>query len=318
MNIIPIVFTINNNFVIPCGVTITSLLLNAFTDTFYDFYILHNIENLDKENIDKIRILSNSFPNCNISFKEVGKVFQDISIYEYLPVEAYYRILIPDIFSELKKIIYADVDMIFQQDLFSVFNSSIKNNELIGAVLDLQIVDNYYHDSTLPNKIGNTVYDYVNAGFLIMNLELMRKESLKEKFYQILKRNDKVNDQDVINTVCRKKIEFLPQEFNFQLSHFVNFYWGKTEVNDLPTFKELFSKGTLHYTGPNKPWNSLNCLCADTWWYYYKRSVFYNDKYYFEHQQSIHEAIRRDIKKTSIKKILLHLLSRLKHVIKYN
>lgn len=318
MNIVPIIFAIDKNVVMPCGVTLTSLLINARFDTFYDVYILYNSSSLNSDDIHKLERIKNIYSNCSLTFRDVGNIFQSISVSGHMTVETYYRILIPDLFSQFDKVIYADIDLIFQQDLFDIYSSSLENSEYIAAVLDLVLVEQNYAESDLPQLINSTPYDYVNAGFLIMNLELLRNESIKNEFAKHLKIKYNQNDQDIINIVCRNRIEKLPQEFNFQLSHFVNFYWGKTEVNDLPTFKELFSKGTLHYTGPNKPWNSLNCLCADTWWYYYKRSVFYNDKYYFEHQQSIHEAIRRDIKKTSIKKILLHLLSRLKHVIKYN
>jgi len=50
MSSIPIVFAIDNNVVMQCGVTITSLLMNAEADTFYDIYILCNQSQLMDEN----------------------------------------------------------------------------------------------------------------------------------------------------------------------------------------------------------------------------------------------------------------------------
>ena len=40
MNIIPIIFAIDNNVVMQCGVTITSLLMNAKEETFYDIHLM--------------------------------------------------------------------------------------------------------------------------------------------------------------------------------------------------------------------------------------------------------------------------------------
>jgi lipopolysaccharide biosynthesis glycosyltransferase len=318
MNRVPIVFAIDSNVVMPCGVAITSLLLNAKAETFYDIYILHNSQNLSSNNIEKLNRISGVFSNCSLIFKDVGNVFKDVSITGHLTVESYYRILIPDLFPQFDKVIYADIDLIFQFDLFDIYNSSLLNEELIAASLDLAIIGNCYVESNLPKMIGSSVYDYFNAGLLIMNLKIMRSDFIKNEFAKHLKMKYNQNDQDIINIVCRNRIEKLPLCYNFQQSHFINYYWGKTEEDNLLSFNNLFSTGTLHYTGKDKPWNSLTCLCADTWWYYYKRSIFYNDLYYFKYQQSIHETIRRDIKNNSVKNIIIQLLSRMKRVILKN
>ena len=49
MNIVPIAFAFDNNLVMPAGICISSLMMNANEDTFYDIFILHSAsENLDK------------------------------------------------------------------------------------------------------------------------------------------------------------------------------------------------------------------------------------------------------------------------------
>ena len=46
---IPIIFCFDKNMVISAGVCITSLLLNKHSETFYDFIILYNEQDLTIE-----------------------------------------------------------------------------------------------------------------------------------------------------------------------------------------------------------------------------------------------------------------------------
>lgn len=42
MNIVPVVFAFDNNLILPACVCISSLMMNAKEDTFYDIFILHS------------------------------------------------------------------------------------------------------------------------------------------------------------------------------------------------------------------------------------------------------------------------------------
>lgn len=42
MNIVPIAFAFDNNLILPACVCISSLMMNANEDTFYDIFILHS------------------------------------------------------------------------------------------------------------------------------------------------------------------------------------------------------------------------------------------------------------------------------------
>lgn len=51
MNTIPIAFAFDNNLILPACVCISSLMMNANEDTFYDIFILHSANvTLKKEN----------------------------------------------------------------------------------------------------------------------------------------------------------------------------------------------------------------------------------------------------------------------------
>ena len=312
---IPIIFAIDNNVVMPCGVTITSLLKNAKADTFYDIYILCNQSKLD---VIGRKELNDAFANssqCRITFVDVslGEDFKetDWQTTGHLTTAAFYRLAIPLLFPQFGKVIYADVDMIFQQDLSELFVNSLQQQELIAAVLDLAIDDKYYFQSKLPSMIGKSVKDYFNSGFLVMNLKQMREENIVEQFNEHAKIRYDQNDQDVLNVVCSGRVQILPVLYNFQMNHFASFMWGRTSADI--HFGELFKYATLHYTGKFKPWNSLECVASDTWWHYYKMSPFYDDVVYFKRQYDLIESHKNDYRVKSNNQLLTRVMVNIKH-----
>jgi lipopolysaccharide biosynthesis glycosyltransferase len=219
--------------------------------------------------------------------------------------------VIPELFPQFDKVIYSDIDIIFQQDLSDLYANSLHDRDLIAAVLDLAINDEYYFQSPLPAKIGKSEKDYFNAGFLVMNLKQMREEKIVQTFLEHSKKGYDQNDQDVLNVVCNGRVQFLPTMYNFQLNHYSNYMWGRQ--NPDIKFGNLLKSATLHFTWKNKPWNSLECVAADTWWHYYKLSPFYDDKVYFKRQQDQIEASRNDYHNRTNKQLLIRVLVNIKH-----
>ena len=313
MNEVPIVFAIDNNVVMQCGVTITSLLMNAKADTCYKIFILHNQAQLNQEN--KLLLL-NAFehsPLCEIAFVDVGDAFKDSEglTEGHITTATYYRLAIPSLFPQFDKVIYADVDMIFQQDLCDVYHNSLLHDELVAAVPDLAYNDNCFFQSSLPARIGLNEKEYFNAGFLVMNLQQIRQGDVMAEFRRHSRIKYEMNDQDVLNIVCKGRVQMLPVMYNFQLNHFSNYMWGR-KSSDV-RFGELFKKATLHYTWKNKPWSSLECVAYDTWWHYYKMSPFYNDMFYFRRQYEQIEAARNDYRNINNKRLFTRILVNIKH-----
>lgn len=310
---IPIVFSIDNNVVMQCGVTITSLLLNAKPETHYDIYILCNQSQLNAQNREKLARPFADDNQCKVSFVDVGESFGETEemVNGHVTLATYYRLLIPVLFPQFDKMIYADIDMIFQQDLSELYQTSLQHGELLAAALDLSIDGKHYFRSDLPSKVGKSEKDYFNAGFLVMNLKQMREENVTEEFNRHSKIKYDQNDQDVLNVVCNGRVQILSSMYNFQLNHFSNYMWGR-KASEIQ-FGELFKHATLHYTWKHKPWNSLECVAYDTWWHYYKMSPFYDDMVYFKRQYDQIEAIRNDYHNRSNSQLFKRMLANFKH-----
>ena len=312
MNKIPIIFAIDDNVIVQCGVTITSMLLNAKEDTFYDFYVLYESQKLPEDCRNRLKEAFAYSKQCSISLVEVVEDYSGVNVIgETLTVATYYRLSIPSLFPQFDKVIYADIDMIFQQDLSELYQTSLQHGELLAAALDLSIDGKHYFRSDLPSKVGKSEKDYFNAGFLVMNLKQMREENVTEEFNRHAKIKYDQNDQDVLNVVCNGRVQILPSTYNFQLNHFSNYMWGRntSEIQ----FGELFKHATLHYTWKHKPWNSLECVAYDTWWHYYKMSPFYDDMVYFKRQYEQIEACRNDYHQRSNFQLFKRIMANVKH-----
>jgi len=263
---IPIFFSFNDNFTLPAGVCITSLLENADQDTFYDIYILYSNRRLKKNNIEKISLLEKEYQNCSISFLDLEDEFKDSFSNRHITIDTYYRLLIPYLIDNYDKVIYADVDIIFRKDLTELYSTEL-GKSAIGASVSLN----------KPRKIKNYSYfapgTYFNAGFLLMDLSEFRKiQDYKEKIAKLTMERFEFHDQDILNILFQGKVKFLPIKYNLSRSCL-----GSADTEEVRNnFREPV---VIHYTG-GKPWNGFISLKSDEWWDYYCRSIYYEPGYY--------------------------------------
>ena len=279
MNTIPIAFAFDNNLVMPACVCLSSLMMNAKPDTFYDIFILHSEkENLRKEELNQ---LPKHYPNCRIQYRTVGDVFDQAFEIRGITTPAYYRLLIPEIIPEYDKIIYSDVDVIFRDDLSAIFHNTDLSNCYLGGVDSLS--DLQPHLCEYYNKLGITAKGIIYSGNLIINSKKLKEDGIVARFKALSQNNYIYQDMDVLNLVCRGKINYMPMEFclttylNDYAVHDTSVlspYWSDAEIENAMT------KGIVHYNG-QKPWKGF-CPNFDIWWEYYRKSPYFDEKFYFE------------------------------------
>lgn len=128
-----------------------------------------------------------------------------------ISVVSYARLFLSSIVPEyVDKVIYIDCDTIVCNSILPMWNTNLEN-ALVAGVQDT--VDSYFNRII---KLDREVR-YVNAGILLINLCLWRKENIQNSF---LKYIDEMNgtvphhDQGVINHVCAERRVILPLRFN--------------------------------------------------------------------------------------------------------
>ena len=265
-----VVFSIDENFVDYLAVTIQSLVENSSANKKYIVSILANSFSARSK-----RILS-SFEkeNIKIEFYNVKEKLEELNIEKlretmHWSVATYYRILIPFLFPNDKKVLYLDCDTVILDDVSKMFECDLEDNS-IGAVIDYDT--ECYTKSRIEYmeeelKLKN-YKNYFNAGVILFDIEKIDKNEYLNRFMELMKRKFKFLDQDILNIMFEDKTKLLDLEWNYQY-HFV-----------FPKLKRKYNLKTsepkiIHYTTSTKPWNTPEFILCDLWWQYARKTPSY-------------------------------------------
>lgn len=282
--IVPIFITIDNNYVPYADVAIRSIKENSSKEYNYKIHILHG--EITEENKNALKSLSDE--KYEIIFREMKEVLESITdrlenrFKNTFTPEIYFRLFIPEIFTEYDKGIYLDSDIVVSGDISELYNENLENN-LIGACIDKSVYDipeimNYYE-----NAVGIKRDKYINSGVLLMNLKELREKKFTKHFLDLLNKyhfDTVAPDQDYINVICNGKILYLGDEWDAM----------PTENG-----KELENPKLIHYNLFQKPWCYDNIGYADYFWKYAKKSNYYEKILHFKANYS-QEQIEADKK----------------------
>lgn len=280
MNKIPIAFSFDHNLLMPACICISSLMLNAKPDTFYDIFVLYpQGDKMDWSQLEKMPIF---YSNCKIHYRPVGKEFNKAFEIRGVTTPTYYRLLIPELIPEYDKIMYSDVDVIFRNDLSDIYTSIDLGDNYLAGVNSLSFLLPGFH-KYYSKKLHIDPSDVIYAGNLIINSKQLLKDNKLREFRMLSKNNYTFQDMDIINIACRDRIKQIPP--TFCLTNYINDMavnqpdklsgiWGKEEID------EALKCGIVHYNG-QKPWKGY-CVNFDIWWEYYRKSPFFDEKFYFD------------------------------------
>lgn len=238
------------------GVTMQTILKN--TDASICFHILHD-DTLNEGNKNRLLEVCKG-TNSHIEFHKI-----DINVFNQIAkqVQGYtigsvFRILIPDILSNLDKVLYLDADLFVNLDILELWNIHL-DNYCLGAVKDIDILNQSL--VALPITKGELRYDeYFNSGVLLMNLKEIRIHgNMKDEIvnYLISHPESDLPDQDALNVVYKRRVKFIDPKYNrfirtirqnneIQLKECIYHYVGTVSILshlnevDLYYYKEIF------------------------------------------------------------------------------
>lgn len=272
LNIIPIILASDKNYAPFMQIAILSILKNGSQNTFYDFYLMVS-DDFTSENKRLINELKKEY-KCNIQFLDMKDTFKNIpSQISHITTPTYYRLLAASLLpKEYSKCLYLDTDVLVCKDLQELYNTDLSDAYFAGVPAIAYHLDAEIHKKRLNLPDINT---YINAGVLVMNLELIRENDFENKFLSLLEKRYSGMDQDIINVACHKKIKLLDFKYNVMT---------KCE-NNLEILKPFFEKEKLdnsinypviiHYCDKKKPWTNPHSLYAERWWECARNSPYY-------------------------------------------
>lgn len=248
----PIVFATDNNFFPMVFVAVCSIL-DSNKELSFKFFILMGEEmSVSSQNLyDRLRFL------CDISVLSVNQdSLKGLSVViENTSIATYFRLFLPNLLADYDSCIYFDCDIIVQNSIDDLFLLNMEDVYVYG-VKDYKLYEKPEVLARHLRSIGlPTSSHYINAGVLILNLSLMRKDRIDEAFLK--KKTDifPFQDQDIINICCQKGLSFIPLRYNY----FSVYGMPQDNIADI---------SIIHFAGAVKPWMNKKSLFSEIWWKY--------------------------------------------------
>ncbi len=283
-NNIPVVFSSDDNYAPYLGVTLQSIVMNADKAHNYDIVILDGGICQHHKNLIAMIIAGKS--NFSVRYVDILSYLEPYKDLLYVSNHAsaanYFRLFIPDIFSNFSKVLYLGCDLVVLCDVADLYKISLKG-KIIGAVQDFM---GYYQTDGWPEYLEHTLRIvepayYFNSGVLLCDIKQMIKKNFMPICLDKLKeiKKPRLWDQDILNAVYHGKICYLDYKFNSM------WHWPRHPRIQLifpPKIIEKIFKASenpliIHYTSQTKPWNNPHFHLAEHFWHYARQSPFYEE-----------------------------------------
>ena len=264
-----ICFATNAGYAPYLAVALYSLLCNADKSRFYDIIILGN--NVPEESIERFYRIAAAFPCCLLRLVDMSDFHESVKDRHssYITAETNYRLaILGELFGNYDRVLYLDCDIIVEGDVSELFDTDLCKNAVGGAeAMDIRVfmhtkraffIDDYpYNFKDYAEKfMGIThIERYFNAGVTLFDLKKCRELTSAEEAVELLNRRKWiVNDQDVLNMLFNESIFMLDIKWNYT----TNIELGYNDPQVHKQFSDCYRReyGIIHYTSPNKPWNS--------------------------------------------------------------
>ena len=258
---IPVFFSTDDNYIPYLDVAVSSLIANASDGFNYRIIVLNT--GLKEESIYKVK--QNEKAGFKIDFVNISREIERIksrlkNVYHF-SVVTYYRLFIASLFPMYDKAIYLDCDLVVLGDISELYRTELGNN-ILGAAPEQFVQSTGEFREYAQSALGIDPDTYVNAGVLLMNLAEFRKNKIEERFVHLITEHDfdlLDPDQAYLNYLCHGKIQVLPNG------------WNKEPM----ALACEGSKNIVHYALYKKPWQYDDVIDGEHFWYYAKKSRFY-------------------------------------------
>lgn len=281
MNLLPIVFTCDDNYFKYASVVICSIINNCSKNINYEINILS--EFISDDNKKKAQDLVKNHSNFSIKYHVINiENPEKYHLNSYMSLSTYYRFFIFDLLKDYDRILYLDSDIIVDNDISfyatidfenkpAICSPSIYVQNLLTKNIDHDFTRAYFSDVL---KMKNNE-EYFNAGVILFNAKLIREKGIDQKFFEAISsnKNPVFQDQDILNSVLSNNggVKMIANEYNFTSSMKISL--KRIFMN---TIKQKLGKKRnnwftiYHYVGKIKPWQNYNIDSSLFLYYAYK------------------------------------------------
>jgi lipopolysaccharide biosynthesis glycosyltransferase len=234
----------------PLAVMLQSLLVNLAPYRTVEIYIIED----GIEEDDKGQVVS-SWPRSDVSvhwLSAQGSSLSALPLWGRMSAATYYKLMVPELLPDsVHQAIWLDCDIVVAEDVERLWEQDLSDRHAL-AVQDVVVpyVSSRYGVAHYKELGIARNTKYFNAGVMLMNLDLWRKDNIAQLVIEYLKKfRDDVFfwDQEGLNAVLADKWGELDTRWNRSGS---GRYVGSTRGTGEP----VQEKGIIHFTGNLKPW----------------------------------------------------------------
>ncbi len=261
---IPLVVAFTPNYFVPAATCLYSILEHS--DTTASFHVICLLTEELPDNM-KEALAQLDAQRLQVIYLNLEGQLGDIYVDERYTIAASYRLLLPEILPQYDKVLYIDCDVVVRNDLAKLYRETALEAHYLAAVFEASL------DFQIPylESIGCRPGEYINSGFLLMNLAKLRADNMVPKFLEAARTEGlQFPDQDVLNQLCKGRILGLPPYYNGIRTFFLPQYKADfLRYYSDADWQAVQQHGTMHYTGA-KPWNAFT-VAFQIWWQYYEQ-----------------------------------------------
>ncbi len=287
----PVVVVLSaNDFYAPYISCVLQSILESAMDPerCYDIIVLSNGITEENQRIMQEQLSEDRFSLRFYDVAPIMKFCEKLHVRGHFSVETYFRLLIPEILPDYKKALYLDSDLVVLRDVADLYDVDV-SGYLLAATHDADTAGMYNgYDPTLKDYFKRTnlienPYDYFQAGVVLLNLEEFRKSYTTLEMLQVAaSRNWYLLDQDVLNHLAQGRVLFVDMAWNTMMD------WEGLRVKSVVSLapdelRDAYHRARevpyiVHYAGPgNKPWEYRNADMGEYFWYYARKSPYYEE-----------------------------------------
>lgn len=231
-----IAFGVDENFIRPMGVAITSIILNNEDEPLVFHLFLNAISKEDHDRLKKLADTDNvllciymidhaAFPPLQTTWNYTLATYNRFIVAKYLR-------------TKIKRILYLDADIVCKGKIAELKQMDFEKN------IAIVVHDQGKFIKTYLEKMNLTCGKYFNAGMLYIDLIAWNDEKISERAIELLQKEKFfLLDQDALNILLDGKAKFVDKKWNA----ICNMEKKYSKISDQDIL--------VHFASRNKPWH---------------------------------------------------------------
>ncbi|GAB3368547.1 glycosyltransferase family 8 protein [Azotobacter armeniacus] len=252
INVLHVAFGVDENYLHPMGVTITSIAENN-PDLDLVFHVfISEISSVSRGRLEQLESLFGKPVHIHLVDELVGVKDPGAGKGQaYISKAAYIRLLIPEALKGVAdRVLYLDADILCAGDISELLRLDI--GDTIAAVV--RDAGSESKRAGLTRK-GQVLTDYFNSGVLYIDIPRWIAGKVSERALEKIADpvlNLRYSDQDALNIVLNGKVRFIDRAWNYPYGLTGKLKKGRVGMVVSPDTK------FVHFIGPMKPWRGWN------------------------------------------------------------